>query len=66
MNLISVEVIAITAPAVLFAGISKGGFGGGVAFSRAAILALVFEPTQAVGVMLPLLMVIDMRILPVF
>lgn len=50
---------AVAAPAVLFAGISKGGFGSGAAFASAAILALVLEPGQALGVMLPLLMLID-------
>lgn len=46
-------------PATLFAGISKGGFGSGAAFASAAILALAVEPGQALGVMLPLLMLID-------
>ena len=31
-------------PAVVFAGISKGGFGSGAAFASASILALVLEP----------------------
>lgn len=50
---------AVAVPAVLFAGISKGGFGSGAAFAAAAILALIFEPGVALGVMLPLLMLID-------
>lgn len=50
---------AIAAPAVLFAGISKAGFGSGAAFLSSAILALVLEPGLALGVMLPLLMLID-------
>ena len=50
---------AVAVPAVLFAGISKGGFGSGAAFASSAILALVLEPGQALGVMLPLLMLID-------
>lgn len=50
---------AFAAPAVLFAGISKGGFGSGAAFASATILALILEPGQALGVMLPLLMLID-------
>ncbi|AVO38041.1 sulfite exporter TauE/SafE family protein [Pukyongiella litopenaei] len=54
---------AVAAPAVLFAGISKGGFGSGAAFASAAILALVLEPGQALGVMLPLLMLIDVATL---
>jgi len=51
---------AIAAPAVLFAGISKGGFGSGAAFASSAILALILEPGQALGIMLPLLMLIDL------
>ena len=46
-------------PAVLFAGISKGGFGSGAAFAATPFLALILEPAQAVGFMLPLLMVMD-------
>lgn len=51
------------APAVLFAGISKGGFGSGAAFAAASILALVIEPGLALGIMLPLLMLIDLTAL---
>ena len=50
---------AIAGPAAVFAGISKGGFGSGAAFAAASILALVVEPGLALGVMLPLLMLID-------
>lgn len=50
---------AVAAPAVLFAGISKGGFGSGAAFASAAILALILAPGQALAIMLPLLMLID-------
>lgn len=50
---------ALAIPAVLFAGISKGGFGSGAAFASASILALVFPPAVAIGVMLPLLMLMD-------
>ena len=49
----------IAGPAVLFAGISKGGFGSGAAFASSSILALVIEPGLALGIMLPLLMLID-------
>lgn len=51
---------AIAGPAVLFAGISKGGFGSGAAFASASVLALVVDPGLALGVMLPLLMLIDL------
>ncbi len=46
-------------PAVLFAGVSKGGFGSGAAFAATPLLAMILEPGQAVGLMLPLLMVMD-------
>ena len=49
----------IAGPAVFFAGVSKGGFGSGAAFAASTILALVVEPGQALGVMLPMLMLID-------
>ncbi|MCT8161270.1 sulfite exporter TauE/SafE family protein [Pseudoruegeria sp. SHC-113] len=50
-------------PAVLYAGISKGGFGSGAAFAAAPLLALVLEPELAVGLMLPLLMLMDVTAL---
>lgn len=50
---------AIAAPAVVFAGISKGGFGSGAAFAASSILALILPPQLALGVMLPLLMLMD-------
>lgn len=54
---------AIAGPAVIFAGISKGGFGSGAAFAASSILALVVDPGLALGVMLPLLMLIDVATL---
>lgn len=53
----------IAGPAVVFAGISKAGFGSGAAFAAATVLALVVEPGLALGVMLPLLMLIDVSAL---
>ncbi|MEP2641865.1 sulfite exporter TauE/SafE family protein [Roseobacter sp.] len=49
----------VAGPAVVFAGISKGGFGSGAAFAASSVLALVVAPGLALGVMLPLLMLID-------
>ena len=46
-------------PAVLFAAISKAGFGSGAAFAASAVLALVVPPGPALGIMLPLLMLVD-------
>ena len=53
------QFFVILSLAVLFAGISKGGFGGGVAFVSSVILAIILPPTMAIGIMLPLLMVMD-------
>ena len=58
-----ISFFAIAAPAVVFAGISKGGFGSGAAFASASILALILPPGQALGLMLPLLMLIDVATL---
>lgn len=49
----------VAACAVVFAGVSKGGFGSAAAFASASILALVVEPGVALGIMLPLLILID-------
>lgn len=46
-------------PAVIFAGVSKSGFGSGAAFAAASMLALVVDPGLALGIMLPLLMLVD-------
>lgn len=47
-------------PAVLLAGISKGGFGSGASFVAAPMLALVMPPEQALGLLMPLLLAIDL------
>ncbi|SFB17727.1 hypothetical protein SAMN05421688_3428 [Poseidonocella pacifica] len=49
----------IAAPAVIFASVSKAGFGSGAAFVSSSILALVLDPGHALGIMLPLLMLVD-------
>ncbi len=53
----------LAVPAVVFAGISKGGFGSGGSFAATPILALVVDPGLALGVLLPLLMLIDVATL---
>ncbi|WP_137699673.1 sulfite exporter TauE/SafE family protein [Marimonas lutisalis] len=63
MSPLDFSFFAIAGPAVMFAGISKGGFGSGAAFASAAILALVMEPGAAIGIMLPMLMLIDLATL---
>jgi len=60
---LSVTFFAFAIPAVLFAGVSKGGFGSGAAFAAAPLLALILEPAAAIGLMLPLLMVMDVTAL---
>ncbi|WP_270727730.1 sulfite exporter TauE/SafE family protein [Shimia sp. Alg240-R146] len=62
----SFQVFALAALAVGFAGISKAGFGSGAAFASAALLALVMPPKVALGIMLPLLMLIDLAALRPF
>ncbi len=47
-------------PAVLIAGISKGGFGGGVGLVAVPLMALVISPIQAAGIMLPILCMMDL------
>jgi uncharacterized membrane protein YfcA len=66
MDSLTWTAFAVGIPAVLFAGVSKGGFGSGAAFASATILALVYEPTVALGIMLPLLMLIDVASLPAY
>lgn len=60
---LSLTFFALAIPATLFAGISKGGFGSGAAFAAAPLLALVLDPGDAIGVMLPLLMMMDVAAL---
>lgn len=56
---LSPSFILLAGAATIFAGISKGGFGSGAAFVSSALLALVIPPGQALALMLPLLMVMD-------
>lgn len=51
---------AAAVPAVLLAGISKGGLETAGGIAAAPLLALVIEPRMAVGLMLPLLMLMDL------
>jgi len=54
---------AVAVPAVLFAGVSKGGFAGGAAFAATPLLALILAPGESIGLMLPLLMLMDVAAL---
>lgn len=49
----------VAVPAVLLVGISKGGFAGGLGMLAVPLMALVISPTQAAGIMLPILCVMD-------
>ncbi len=51
---------ALAVPAVLIVGISKGGFGGGMALISVPLLSLAVPPLQAAGIMLPLLCLMDL------
>lgn len=57
---------AVAGPAVAFAGMSKGGFGGGAGFVASLILALLVAPGLALGIMLPLLMLMDLATMRAF
>lgn len=50
---------AVAIPAVLIAGIAKGGFSGGVVFVAVPTMALVIGPANAAAIMLPLLIIMD-------
>jgi len=50
---------ATAVPAVLIAGISKGGFGGGMGSMAVPMMALTISPVQAAAIMLPILCTID-------
>jgi uncharacterized membrane protein YfcA len=50
---------ALATPAVLLAGVSKGGFGGGLGIVAVPLMALVIAPAQAAALMLPMLCMMD-------
>ena len=50
---------ALAVPAMLIAGISKGGFGGGVVVLAVPMMSLAVPPLQAAAIMLPILMAMD-------
>ena len=63
---LSLTFFLFAVPAVLFAGMSKGGFGSLASFAAAPILALILSPGAAIGLMLPLLMAMDVTAVPVY
>ena len=50
---------AVAIPAVMVAGISKGGFGGGLGIVAVPAMALLIGPVQAAAIMLPILCAMD-------
>lgn len=58
--LLDPAVYAVAAAGVFLAGVSKGGFGSGASFVATPLLALVIAPQAALGLLLPLLMVMDL------
>lgn len=50
----------VAIPGVLLAGLSKGGLGGSIGMLAVPLMALVISPVQAVAIMLPILIVMDM------
>lgn len=57
---------ALAVPAMMIAGISKGGFGGGVVVLAVPLMSLAVPPQQAAAVMLPILMAMDLLALWVY
>lgn len=47
-------------PAVLIAGVSKGGFGGGLGLLAVPLMAFTVPPAQAAAIMLPILCLMDL------
>ncbi len=58
--------LALAVPAVLAAGISKAGFGGGLASLAVPLMALAIPPVQAAAILLPILCVMDIMGLAVY
>lgn len=60
MNLVGEPLFfAFAIPAVIITGLSKGGFGGGIAMLGTPLLALAVPPVTAAAIMLPVLLVMD-------
>lgn len=55
-----IEFFLLAVPAVMIAGISKGGIGGGLGVMAVPMMALVISPVQAAGIMLPILCAMDL------
>lgn len=51
---------AVAVPAVVLAGLSKGGFGGSIGMLAVPLMSLVIPPVQAAGILLPILVAMDL------
>ena len=51
---------AAALPAVILAGLSKGGFGGAMGFVGVPLMSLVMSPVQAAAILLPILVLMDL------
>lgn len=58
--LMSPEQWLLAGLAVVFVGFSKAGFGGGAGILATPLMAMVFPPKVAIGIMLPLLVISDL------
>lgn len=56
----------VSIPAVLVFGMSKGGFGGGIAVIAVPLMALLMPPTQAAAILLPILVVMDILVVKTY
>ena len=59
MEQFGLHFFAIGIPAIIFGAVSKAGFGSGASFAAGAILAMVVPPGMALGIVLPLFMLVD-------
>jgi uncharacterized membrane protein YfcA len=54
------ETYTVAALAIILVGISKAGFGGGTGILATPLLAMVFPASEAIGILLPLLILTDL------
>lgn len=57
---------AVAIPAAIMTGMSKGGFGGSLGFAATPLVALVVDPVLALGLMLPLFMIMDVAAMRIY
>jgi uncharacterized membrane protein YfcA len=57
---VTIEVYSVAALAIVLVGISKAGFGGGTGILATPLMAMVFPASEAIGILLPLLILTDL------